>query len=254
MKLVFIENSRPVTDSLTVSETFGKRHDDVLRAIRNLECSDEFRSRNFAETPYVHEQNRQTYTKYIITQDGFSFLVMGFTGADAAQFKEMYIGEFNRMRDQLNKPQFALPQTMAEALRLAADLSEQNERISAEKERLAIQSAEQQQKLKEQEAPVAIYNLAISAHNTQSMADVAKALGTGRNRLFDILREEKIIPMGRTVPYQRYIDAGYFLVRERPRASGDTVINDPVPRVTAKGFDYIARLLQKRAERNGQGA
>ncbi|QHT61731.1 Rha family transcriptional regulator [Paenibacillus lycopersici] len=108
-QLVFIDNGKPVTDSLAVAETFSKRHDDVLKAIRNLECSDDFRLRNFAETPYTHPQNGQTYSKYLITQDGFSFLVMGFTGKEAARFKEMYIGEFNRMRDQLSVPMPKVP-------------------------------------------------------------------------------------------------------------------------------------------------
>lgn len=53
-----------------------------------------------------------------------------------------------------------------------------------------------------------------------------------------------------TLPYQRYIEAGYFKVVERPRASGDSIVNDPATRVMAKGFDFIARLLQKVASRN----
>jgi phage antirepressor YoqD-like protein len=80
-----------------------------------------------------------------------------------------------------------------------------------------------------------------------SMQEVAKALGTGRNRLYDILREEGIIMKGSTMPYQRYLDSGHFKVVERPRTSGDTIVNDPATRVNAKGFDYIAKLLQKRA-------
>lgn len=253
MKLVFIENNRPVTDSLTVAEVFGKEHKHVMRDIRELECSDEFHKSNFGLIDYQDAGNR-TYQKYIITQDGFAFLVMGYTGKEAARFKEMYINEFNRMRDELTKPQFALPQTMPEALRMLAAEIEEKAAITAEKERLALESAEQKRKLQEQEAPVAIYNLAISAKNTMTMQEVAKALGTGRTRLYNFLREESICMKGSTTPYQRYIDAGYFKVVERPRASGDTIINDPATRVTAKGFDYIARLLQKRAERNGQGA
>lgn len=102
-QLVFIENNRPVTDSLTVAETFGKQHKDVLRDIRSLECSEDFRERNFAPSSYRSEQNKEL-PKYIITQDGFAFLVMGYTGKEAARFKEMYINEFNRMHEQLADP------------------------------------------------------------------------------------------------------------------------------------------------------
>jgi len=105
-KLVFIDNNRLVTDSLIIAETFGKRHDNVLQDINNLECSQEFSLLNFQESTYKNERGRE-YPKFLITQDGFTFLVMGYTGKDAAHFKEMYINEFNRMREQLHVPPYA---------------------------------------------------------------------------------------------------------------------------------------------------
>jgi phage antirepressor YoqD-like protein len=135
---------------------------------------------------------------------------------------------------------------MPEALRLLAAQIEETETVKAEKEQLALENSEQKQKLQEQETPVAIYNLAISAHNTMSMQEVAKALNTGRTRLFNFLRDEGVIMKNSTLPYQRFIEQGYFKVTERPRASGDTIVNDPATRVTAKGFDYIARLIKSK--------
>lgn len=269
MKLVFIEKGRAVTDSLTIASTFGKRHDAVMRDIRDIleklmmevpnkpeltEKNREFALHNFVETPYVNESNHQTYQKFVMTEESFNIVVMGFTGIDAMTYKVAYVNEFKRMKHELNKPQLNLPQTMPEALRLLAAQIEETEAVKAEKERLALESAEQQKKLQEQETPVAIYNLAINAKNTMTMQEAAKSLGTGRTRLYKILREEKIILQNINAPYQRYIEAGYFKVVERPRASGDTIVNDTATRVTAKGFDYIARLLKKRAEQNGQGA
>lgn len=101
MNLVHIDNGRPVTDSLTVAATFSKEHKHVMRDIRYLDCSEEFHQSNFGLVEYKDDGGR-TYQKYIITQDGFSFLVMGYTGKEAARFKEMYILEFGRMREQLN--------------------------------------------------------------------------------------------------------------------------------------------------------
>lgn len=242
MNLVYVNNNRPITDSIAIAETFGKEHRNVLRDIRELECSEQFSLLNFEQTTYT-AQNGQSYEKYFITQDGFSFLVMGYTGKEAARFKEMYINEFNLMKDQLNKPQFALPQTMIEAVESYLNEMKKNAVLESTNQQLTIQTAEQQQKLKEQETPVAIYNLAIKAGNTLSMQEVAKSLGTGRTKLYDFLREKQIVMKNSTLPYQRYLDAGLFKVTERPRASGDTIINDPATRVTAKGFDYIAKLL-----------
>jgi len=84
------------TTSLKVAESFGKRHDLVLRTIRSLECSEEFRLRNFAESSYTSAQNK-ALPMYTITRDGFAFLASGFTGKEAAQWKERYIEAFNKL-------------------------------------------------------------------------------------------------------------------------------------------------------------
>ncbi|SYX85942.1 Rha family transcriptional regulator [Paenibacillus alvei] len=122
-EIVFIDNGETVTDSLTVAEVFGKRHADVIRSIETLECSEEFTQRNFALSDYKDSTGR-TLRKYIMTQDGFSFLVMGYTGKEAARFKEMYIGEFNRMRQQLQSgvPSLSPNQAMAIALQQTAEM------------------------------------------------------------------------------------------------------------------------------------
>src|SRR3990167_6013102 len=135
MKLVFIENQRPVTDSLTVAEAFGKRHDNVLRDIKELECSSEFSLLNFEETAYT-ASNGQNYPKYIITQDGFAFLVMGYTGKEAARFKELYINEFNIMKSELAtihlQNQFNLQRNYKEALLSLISQVEENEKVTSE--------------------------------------------------------------------------------------------------------------------------
>ncbi len=102
-QLVFIENGQAVTDSLTVAEVFGKQHKDVMRDIRNLESSEEFNQRNFAPIDYIDDRNR-TYKKYLIKRDGLAFLVFGYTGSKAAEYKEKYIQAFNSMEEELKKP------------------------------------------------------------------------------------------------------------------------------------------------------
>lgn len=88
------------TTSNQIAAHFNKRHDTVLRAIRKLECSAEYRLRNFAESSYRNEQGKEQPC-YRLTRDGFVFLAMGFTGKDAAQWKEAYITAFNKMEAEL---------------------------------------------------------------------------------------------------------------------------------------------------------
>ena len=79
-----------------ISDHFGKIHRDVKRAIRLLECSDEFRARNFAHSSYKSEQGK-VIPCMTMTRDGFCFLAMGFTGKEAAQWKEAFINAFNEL-------------------------------------------------------------------------------------------------------------------------------------------------------------
>ena len=86
----------PMVSSRVVAQKFGKRHDNVLQNIDNLDCSPEFRLLNFQDSSYKNEQNKKQ-PEVLMTRDGFTFLAMGFTGKKAAQWKEQYIAAFNQM-------------------------------------------------------------------------------------------------------------------------------------------------------------
>lgn len=98
-----VHDGRIVTTSNAIAEHFGKRHDHVLRAIRNLDCSPEFNARNFGAVEYIDEKG-EARPAFEITRDGFTFLAMGFTGKEAAQWKERYIEAFNQMEAALRAP------------------------------------------------------------------------------------------------------------------------------------------------------
>ena len=83
-------------DSRILAHFFEKRHDHVIRDIRELDCSEEFRLSNFGESTYINEQGHKQPC-YVMTRDGFVFLAMGYRGKKAAQFKELYIRRFNEM-------------------------------------------------------------------------------------------------------------------------------------------------------------
>lgn len=87
---------QPTTTSLDVAAHFGKLHKDVLKRIANLDCSPEFTRRNFAPCTRPGSNNKpEPY--YRMTRDGFTFLCMGFTGKEAAKWKEAYINAFNQL-------------------------------------------------------------------------------------------------------------------------------------------------------------
>ena len=94
------KQEKTVVSSLDVANTFGKRHDNVLKDIRELGCSEEFRLLNFEESKYLNEQKHKQ-PMYYLTRDGFTLLVMGYTGETAMKFKEAYIKQFNAMERTL---------------------------------------------------------------------------------------------------------------------------------------------------------
>ncbi len=104
-----VRDGKPTATSLQIAESFEKRHDDVIRAIRNLiadlrvtDGGPEFNVRNFADIIYTDSRGR-TQSAYALTRDGFTLLAMGFTGEKALQFKMAYIDAFNRMEAELTQ-------------------------------------------------------------------------------------------------------------------------------------------------------
>ena len=119
-----------VVSSLDVAETFGKRHDNVLKDIRELECSEEFRLLNFEESTYSNSQNKRQPMFYM-TRDGFTILVMGYNGEKAMRFKEAYIKQFNAMEKALQGKLIEREKGIAvrQSLTKALQQSTENERM-----------------------------------------------------------------------------------------------------------------------------
>lgn len=109
LSLVAVENEHAVTTSLRVAEVFGKQHKNVVRDIKSLDCSEEFRELNFEPSKIAYQNGniKKQLPMYYITRDGFMFLVMGFTGKTAAKWKEAYIKAFNEMEAKIRAEQMA---------------------------------------------------------------------------------------------------------------------------------------------------
>ena len=100
-------NGELVVTSRQVAEDFEKRHSDVLDKIsgliREIEPT-ENSARYFINSFYVDAKGEKR-KECLLTRDGFSLLVMGFTGSKALQWKLKYIEAFNKMEEALRQPQ-----------------------------------------------------------------------------------------------------------------------------------------------------
>ena len=122
MKLIHQNGTRLFVTSLEISNHFGKQHKNVIQAIENLDCSTDFNRLNFKLVKYQDSKGEKR-PAYEITRDGFVFLCMGFTGQQAALWKERYIDAFNAMETALREQPGELPQLRSENRALARKVS-----------------------------------------------------------------------------------------------------------------------------------
>lgn len=94
-----VDGEEVIVSSRDVADSFDKRHDHVLRDIRNIkeDVSPQFWGANFERSKY--EVRGREYPEFLLSKDGCVFLVMGYEGKKAARFKEAYIEQFNRMEE-----------------------------------------------------------------------------------------------------------------------------------------------------------
>ena len=227
---------RDVTTSLIVAQVFGKEHNKVCRDIENLSCSASFNAANFGVIEYTDSRGR-VQKAYQMTKDGFSFLVMGYTGNKAGQ---MFINEFNKREMMLKSDDYILARSQ-EILHNRLQLAEK--KLEQAQEKISLQD-NQIQKLQ----PKADFaDAAFKAEGNVDIGQAAKILGLpfGRNTLFKKLREKGVFFGSRNEPKQRFIDAGYFKLTELPPIKRENHTDLIVMKCicTQKGLAYINMLF-----------
>lgn len=135
-ELVEIKNEIPMTSSIMIADVFGKEHNDVLKKVRaNIEF---FNEGNFSLVEY-YDSKGESRPMYLLDRDFASFIIMGFTGKKAVEWKLKYIKAFNDMEKslttQVNK---LLPKTYKDALYQLIEQVEINENLLLENDKLQL--------------------------------------------------------------------------------------------------------------------
>ena len=221
------------TTSRVIAEKFEKRHDHVVRDIRNLiEANPDWGFPNFGETPYVDPQNGQTYQMYEMTRDGYSMLVMGFTGKKALDWKIKFLDAFNMMEQRVKSPAILSgPQLMAAAL-IEADAT------------MRVQA----QQIEAMRGDVTAFERIAKADGSLCFRDAAKSLQVRPIDLTRVLQSNRWIyrqsQNGPWIGYQDKVSTGYLehKVTMVDRADGVTQAVTQC-RVTPKGMVRLAKLI-----------
>ena len=209
--LVSINNQgRDVTTSMIIAEVFGKDHDKVCRDIENLDCPTDFNTANFGDISYHDSMNRERKA-YEITKDGFSFLVMGYTGAKAAEFKIMFINEFNRRESLLKSDDYILARSQEILTGRVKSLEIQ---LNHKSEQIAIQ----ENVIKEQAPKVEYYDTVLKSEGLIPINMIATELGMSAIKLNQALHALKIIYrlQDTWLLYSEYRGLGYAKLRTIP--------------------------------------
>lgn len=150
------QNGEPVASSRQIAENFGKEHKHVLRDIENL-IGGESKiglSSMFFKSEYISAQNKKL-PEYLMNRDGFSLLVMGFTGKAALEWKLKYIAAFNEMEKKLAQPQIPQGNSLQALNLLVKSLNEQQDamnrlQVNVDAQSAAIERLEEQNELNRQ--------------------------------------------------------------------------------------------------------
>lgn len=109
--IVEVVNDQVVVSSRQIADNFGKEHKDVLYAIREILTAENSAAKFFIESSY--SSRGKTFPEFLMNRDGFSLLVMGFTGGKAMEWKLKYINAFNAMETELRSQHEKTQQSLA---------------------------------------------------------------------------------------------------------------------------------------------
>lgn len=214
--------------SLVISELTGKRHSDVISAIKKMESSwVKLGQRSFSFISYKDSQNR-VQPMYELSKTESLYIATKFN--DEARAK--LILRWEALESEKQSKLRRLPSKKELAL-MVVDAEERAERLQLEIETKHIPRSQFVDQVFNSDALI-----------TMSQAAKSLGLGFGRNTLFKKLREKGILFKSSNEPKQQYVDSGYFEIKEKmfSTPTGDKIKIQTY--VTQKGLGYIAKIFK----------
>ena len=215
------ESNQPLTNSKLVAEVFGKEHRNVVRDIKNLIEGGVLKNEQtqmFEETTYINEQNKQSYPMFIMNQDGFTLLAMGFNGKKAMEFKLKYIEAFNAMKKQIEQSKPSVPQNYLEALKSLVKAEEEKQQLALENKQkdetiitISKANVELGNKITEMLPKVSYYDRILQSNATMTITQIAQDYGMSAIAMNKELESMRIQhkERGQWILYAQFLKGGY---------------------------------------------
>lgn len=261
------KDGQVLVGSRDVAKHFNKKHAEVIYAIEGREAWDESKGKKivkhtgllmgghdqllkmFIKNEYVDTRGRIQH-EYLMNRDGFSLLVMGFSGKEALEWKLKYIEAFNKMEESIKTGNHL---TEEERLKLQLFSKDASEVAYAHSRLVEIATAHYVEKI-EEDKPKTIFADAVNgSHTSILVGDLAKlicqnGIQIGQKRLFEWMRENGYLIKRRgsdwNMPTQKSIEMGLLEIRESThRDNAGYNIVDKTTRVTGKGQLYFINMF-----------
>lgn len=218
----------PTMSSREIAELVEARHNDVVATIERLFSKGLLRSSRKTRREDTGGRPIEVYD--LIERDSH-LVVSGYSDEHRARV-------IDRWQELEAQAAPAVPQTMAQALRLAADQAEQ---LDAQREQLALAAPK-----------VEYVDRYVAANGSMGFRQVTKLLQANEHEFRAWLQDAKIMYRlgGEWAAYQNHIEAGRFLVRSGVATANDHAFN--TTKFTPKGVEWVAGLWGQHKARLAQ--
>ena len=242
--IVFVgENGEAVTTSLAIAEGTEVQHKNILEMVRkNEQDFNDFGRVTFETRPFETAGGIQNREVAILNEQQATLLLTYMRNNEIVKkFKKHLVKSFFEIRNMLRAQQPAIPQTLPEALRLAADLAEKNQLLLAEQKANAPK--------------VDFCDQVVADNGSMTITKAAKVIGYPPRKLKDYIRQIGWLYANADTPMQHVITSGYMVLRFAHWTDSDGApVEKPYPHITAKGMFNLYKRLRSEGliERNAQ--
>ena len=236
---LFNQDGRILASSREVAEKFSKQNKHVNETIRKLMAENSTVKNMFLETTYMSDRGRREI-EFLMDRDGFSLLVMGFTGKKALEWKLKYIDAFNNMEETLKSGDY-----LSEEERLKLQLfSKDPLEVAAAHNRLVELATAQLKAENEILKPKAEYHDdVLNKDGLITTTVIAKDLGfKSTTKLNQIMNLNRIIFKNQSGTWCPYADYEWLITENyADYQSYDTEKAKPCLKWTEKGRKWIVK-------------
>ncbi|WP_447789458.1 phage antirepressor KilAC domain-containing protein [Pseudomonas farris] len=237
--------SRTTMSSREIADLVESRHDSVKRTIERLSIKGIIRFTPSVETSHEGAGAREVEVYNINKRD--SFVVVAQL---CPEFTARLVDRWQELEEMVIKPAFNYAAALNDPRTLLALLTDNVKKVvalEADNTELSHENLMLEQKVAADAPKTAFFDAVTVTHETYSVAEAAKLIGTGQNRLMAFLRQRRWVTIRKNEPMQGPIESGYLTAKlstfEHPE-NGKTTVS--TPRVTGKGLTKLQALWARR--------